>query len=310
MARKSGRAKAEPPVALGDEEVRLRLLERIRGQDAAATVAAILKGLDKTLGRSKADLIGLLEGLHASGEIHRHGTPKTPKYHHESPAAMIGRSIVAAASGPTGMTWADLKKRPVLKKDIKLVPARQGEAIRDELVREGRIYLWPRTTPKGAERFSTSPPDPVEYLGPLLDQFRGQLKALAGRFPAGLVTADRLERAAGQALLKLGEARPVDPGPPGSAGDPALQILDAMRRADPATSSGAPITFDRLRPLLAGPLAGKAAFDEAVLRLGMQGLVSLHRHDFPAGQSEAEREQMVPDGRGGYYVTISRRAAP
>ena len=89
---------------------------------------------------------------------------------------------------------------------------------------------------------------------------------------------------------------------------PSRQILEAMRKADLATSSGAPITFDRLRPHLTGPLADKDTFDKAVLQMGRDGLVSLHRHDFPAGQSEEAVRQMVPDGQGGQYFTISRRS--
>lgn len=306
MARKASQAKAKPPVTLSDDEVRSRLLDLVRNQDAPATVATILKGQDKALGRPRAELVGKLETLHGSGAIHRYGTAKTPKYHHEAPSAIVGRSIVVAAgAGP--MSWADLKKRPVLKADARLVPARELDAIRDELVQAGKIHRWPRPTPKGIERFATSPPDPTEYLGPLLSQFREQLKALAERLNSRRATADRLERAAGRVLLRLGEAALEFEGDLAPVNGPS--ILNAMSQADPATSTGAPITFDRLRPLLDGLLPSKPAFDAAVLELGKQGLVSLHRHDFPHGLSEAEREQMVPDGKGGYYFTISRRAS-
>lgn len=313
MAKKSSRAKAkaEPAVVRTDAEVRDDLLGLVRKLEAPATVAAILKGQAKALGRPQAELAGLLQTLHASGAIHRYGTAKTPKYYQEPPEAIVGRSIVAAASGVGPMSWAELKKRPVLKPDVKLVSASALNAIRDDLVRAGRIHRWPKLGTKGVERFSTAPPDPSEYLGPLLDRFREQLKALAETFGSDRVTVDRLERAAGRVLLKLGETAQEFEVSGGPATPPPIddgqQILDAMRQADPATSTGAPIALDRLRPLMNGRLGSKSAFDEAVLDLARRGLVSLHRHDFPKGQTEAERDRMVPDGQGGFYVTISRR---
>lgn len=310
MAKKASRAKAKEPVVLTAAEIQAGLLGRVHQQDRPSTPATIVKGQEKALGQTRAELLEHLETLCKSGAIHRYGTAKSPKLFHEPPQEFLGRAIVGAAAAGPG-TWTELKGRRVLKTDAKLVPAKQLEVIRDGLVKAARIYCWPKIEKRGQDRFSTSPPDPTDYLEPLLKEFRKQLSELAGRLNSDSAAVDRLERAAGRVLLRLGEKASGsitidDPSPDSS--DPGRQVLDAMRRADPATSTGAPITFDRIRPLMVGRLSSKAAFDAAVLRLGKEGLVSLHRHDFPSGQSANDREQMVPDGRGGYYFTISRRA--
>jgi len=48
----------------------------------------------------------------------------------------------------------------------------------------------------------------------------------------------------------------------------------------------------------------KKDFDRAVLSLASQGKVALHHHDFPTSLSQAEREALVQDERGTYYVGV------
>ena len=51
----------------------------------------------------------------------------------------------------------------------------------------------------------------------------------------------------------------------------------------------------------------KAHFDAAVLDLSRQGRVSLHRHDYPASLTPQERDELVTDGAGTYYVGLALR---
>jgi hypothetical protein len=51
----------------------------------------------------------------------------------------------------------------------------------------------------------------------------------------------------------------------------------------------------------------KQLFDRAVLELARQGRLSLHRHDFPSSLSPAERDELVTDGAGAYYVGMALR---
>jgi hypothetical protein len=51
----------------------------------------------------------------------------------------------------------------------------------------------------------------------------------------------------------------------------------------------------------------KPQFDDLALRLAREGRVSLHRHDFPASLSPQEREELITDGQGNYYIGLALR---
>jgi hypothetical protein len=63
----------------------------------------------------------------------------------------------------------------------------------------------------------------------------------------------------------------------------------------------------QLREDLGLSAADKPAFDKAVLSLYRQRRVYLDRHDYPQGLSAVERDGLVPDGLGTYFVLICLR---
>jgi DNA-binding HxlR family transcriptional regulator len=89
--------------------------------------------------------------------------------------------------------------------------------------------------------------------------------------------------------------------------DLAERILERMSHVNPAAANGALISLRDLRRSMDFQGLDKPAFDRAVLRLADQGRVALHRHDYPWSLSDEEKAEMVPDGRGGYYVGIAQR---
>lgn len=76
-------------------------------------------------------------------------------------------------------------------------------------------------------------------------------------------------------------------------------IINVMLEIEPAASQQAPVGIPELRQTLNMP---KKDFDQAILRLARQGKIFLNRHIHPAQMSAAEREQMVSDEQGNYYV--------
>jgi hypothetical protein len=54
----------------------------------------------------------------------------------------------------------------------------------------------------------------------------------------------------------------------------------------------------------------KSAFDKVILSLALQGKVALHHHDFPSSLSPQEREELVRDEQGTYYVGIVPKESP
>ncbi|MEW6263354.1 MAG: hypothetical protein AB1641_09770 [Thermodesulfobacteriota bacterium] len=79
------------------------------------------------------------------------------------------------------------------------------------------------------------------------------------------------------------------------------RIIEGMVRVEPKARTRALVSIRDLRQIAYLP---KPIFDAAVLDLAAQGVVVLHYHDFPASLSDQEREALVQDSRGTYYVGI------
>jgi quercetin dioxygenase-like cupin family protein len=68
-------------------------------------------------------------------------------------------------------------------------------------------------------------------------------------------------------------------------------MLDAIRDLDPGAWRGALVSVQELRREF--PRVSKQEFDASVLDLARQGVLSLHRHDYPASLSVAELAGLV-----------------
>jgi hypothetical protein len=80
-----------------------------------------------------------------------------------------------------------------------------------------------------------------------------------------------------------------------------------MKRLEPQVTQGALVYIPHVRQGLAGRFSEKTAFDRAVLALAAQRRVQVQTHPVPSQLTEAEREAMVPNGTGGYYIAIGLR---
>lgn len=80
-----------------------------------------------------------------------------------------------------------------------------------------------------------------------------------------------------------------------------------MKRIEPRAESGALVTAHALRQ--AAQLS-KSDFDALALQLAQQGKIALHEHDFASSLSAEERESLVTDGQGRYYVGMALRSSP
>lgn len=81
-------------------------------------------------------------------------------------------------------------------------------------------------------------------------------------------------------------------------------LVTLMRTLDPCANRGALLGCRDVRR--AAGLPYKAAFDALTLMAARDGLVSLHRHDAPSWLTQAERDEMVTDGRE-FYVGMAIR---
>lgn len=85
---------------------------------------------------------------------------------------------------------------------------------------------------------------------------------------------------------------------------PAVDLFELMDSIEPGARRGALVAARDLRRV-AG--LAKEAFDVEALRLSRTGTLSLHRHDYPASLTPAEREELVTDGNGTFYVGMAIR---
>src|SRR5205823_4239405 len=152
------------------------------------------------------------------------------------------------------------------------------------------------------KRLSTRPPDPRDYL-------EDALKLIYRNLDEEGVSRAEVDAAA-RAMFELTPAAPAEPkpapapvslGPEPREADLGQAILDMMK-IEPAAANGALVSLRDLRRRMDFQVTDKGAFNAAVLRLADEGRISLHRHDYPASLSAEEQAELVPDGRGSYYI--------
>ena len=103
--------------------------------------------------------------------------------------------------------------------------------------------------------------------------------------------------------LPTSENAPSQPTSPG-IGD--LDLLMLMRQIEPGAERGALVTAKK-ELLRRAANFDKLQFDQTVLGLARQGRLMLHRHDHASGLSPSERDELVTDGAGTYYVGMALR---
>jgi hypothetical protein len=197
-----------------------------------------------------------------------------------------------------------LTQGPLTEKELvgwvrKRLPGYQVRHLKEHISYLKEVQVHPRYG-KVKTRYSLTPPEPGPYLGKaaqeiiavqrLLAPFHVSLEAVhdaMGR-ELGLEPETKTsirERLQGERLSR--DAEPL--------------ILEGITRLQSPGQTRALVSIRELRRSMNLP---KKDFDRAVLCLASRGKVALHHHDFPTSLSEAEREALVQDERGTYYVGI------
>lgn len=215
--------------------------------------------------------------------------PSPPSPEELAPAKIL--ELLERASPPA----AELKKR--VRATVAGLTAAAYEAAIDELVRAKRIYARRGRDKQGkpkktVERYVLGAPSPADFLEPVL---RAWEKAKAEAAHAGVD-----EQALAGALaseLKLGP-------PPAPAVDERDSVLRGLRELVDREGAGSLIAMRKLRAAVSLP---KARFDAVLLELYASDAVILHHHDHVSSLSAAERESLVVDEHGNYYVGVALR---
>lgn len=296
------RSAASPP----SPEAREHLYNLIRTAAEPLTASQLAKLLVAPHKLSEIKLVPILEEFVAASRLHAFA-PKTakgkPRYW-DRDAGELGRSLIAAALDKKGaQSQADLRKAAKQLTDAAFQAAFQT------LTDSHALFEHPPLPKKKSTLFGSRPPSPEPYLRDL----GLQLTKVVVQLTAAGVPGEELRRA----LVQLVEATGVPFGARVTASasvsardgelprrELGVDLVSLMRSIEPAADNGALVAARELRRVAQ---LDKPHFDRAVLDLARQGRVMLHRHDFAGGLSAAERDELVTDGAGTYYVGMALR---
>jgi hypothetical protein len=273
---------AQSPQFLAElDELTSKILARSPG---GLTANRVRLGLPRSHRVPLAVLTKRLETLVQEGRLHTW----TPPAGRPRPPATV-YSTVALDHWITDQVIQELTTRPSTQAELKQrIPGPLRALLREILGRllvEKRVFQHPPV--KGRRFLSLEPPDAAQALSRELTRLFDKARRLGFS----------LEDVA--AALRRFTTRHVE--------DEDV-ILDAMVNLKPASARGALVYLPDLRRRLQDRFRNKQEFDRAILSLAEKGRVQLQSHSLPASLNEVEREAMIDNGRGSYYMAIGIRA--
>lgn len=280
---------------------RAAVLEAVQRAEGPLTAKELSGQLVAPLKMAEAALTTMLKEYVEAGTLH--AIPKAtakgkPRYWNRD-ALEFGRLAVLKALADKGpQTQAELKK------GAKGLTATQFEQLFQSLLHSRAITPHPPLGKPAKALFGSRPPAPERYL----KDVGVQLTKVIAQLTAANVPREEVRRALvqlieaagipfGSTTAPRGETTPAEPA---SSAD----LIALMTRIEPGAERGALVTAGDLRR---AARLDKSQFDRAVLDLARQGRLSLHRHDYAASLGPAERDELVTDGAGTYYVGMALR---
>lgn len=281
----SPRTKRAPPVI--PPETRPAILRLIREASEPVKAAALIKSAGLAKGITAKALQAFLDEDLGAGAIFNWGSNATPAYWRSDRQTQARERLLSIAAKEL-VTDKELIGRAAIGPPK--LPAGAIKDARAKLASEQRLSLL--TSPPGSKTkvvVDTQHPEP--YLEAEIARL---LQSFGRERPASRIRALISDEPAAEAQVATATVQEV-----------AEKMFDAMNRI--AFSPGTTVTFYRLRQQPELAHVTKAVFDEAALLLQRErkALLSLHGHA-PALPAD-EREKLVTDGLGTYYVSIYAR---
>jgi hypothetical protein len=276
-------------------------VETVQQADAPHTAREVLRRLELPIKLTEVDLSQILDEAAVAGKLHAI-PPATargkPRYWNRDALTYARFAILKALNEKGPLSESALKKAAKGFSDA------QVRQMIDAALAAGELWRHPPLGKSKKELIGRQPPAPELYLreaGVELTRIVAQLRAAGVRH-------EELRRA----LVQVVEATGVSFGSAASAGQTlkdsprtgSVDLVAIMRRIEPGADRGALVGSRDLRRVAK---LDKPLFDRAVLELARQGRVSLHRHDYATSLTAAERDELVTDGAGTYYVGVALR---
>ena len=287
-----------PQKKFWDRNPRLVLPELIlsfMAKSVVATSSKIKASLKLPLEMVEAALNELVD----TGKLYLWRPGKTPYFCLSEPRKTALETILnALAAGP-------LTEKELVASVRKRLPGYQVMDLKEHLSYSKQAYEYPKYG-KVKIRYGLQPPEPGPYLGKAMQEITALQRLLA---PFRI----SLEAIYGALGRELGLARetgePSKELPKGEIALPDAEplLLRAITRLQPFGQRRALVSIRELRRSMG---LAKSVFDRVVLSLALQGKVALHHHDFPSSLSPEERDELVRDEQGTYYVGIVPKESP
>lgn len=266
------------------------LIVSFMAKSVVASASKIKTGLKLPLEIIEPALSELLD----AGRLYRWQPGKTPYFCLTEPRKTALEAILnALAAGP--LTEKDLIIGWVRKK----LPGYQARHLKEHLSYSDQVYEYPKYG-MVKSRYGLEPPEP----GPYLSKAVQDITAVHDLLAPCQVSLEGIYEALGRELDLEPMARA--PSPERSPDERTSReaqplILEGITRLQPLGQRRALVSIRDLRRSVS---LKKSVFDRAVLSLALQGKVALHHHDFPSSLSPDEREELVRDEQGTFYVGI------
>lgn len=291
----------------------LAVVKKIVDQsDRPLNVDEILKDIPRLYQLNPQALALLLREESAAGTFHRWpGRPGSSKerFWHQEETSYFRNRLLAA-----------LSRKDEMKSDLLTKLAREAvpcfktrlesnvNTILAALVKEKTVFEIPAWGRKRNSRYAVHPPDLTEYLNKVRKEFDDTFKKLK-KYGIGM---DQLFSAFQCSLpLPVRDESPCQPAVPEAPAQPPPEpeitdallnrIIQTILHIEPSAVRQAPVWIPDLRQAMDLP---KSTFDRSILMLSRQGKVFLNRHAHPAQLDDTQREAMIPDGQGNYFVVM------
>ena len=163
----------------------------------------------------------------------------------------------------------------------------------EPLIKSGIIKWHP---PVKGKRLGLQDPDPADFLSVEIKKLFEKSEKLGFQGEAVLQAVQKFSKLGGskkQIPLLSEEVEKV--------------IFKAMKTLKPAATQGALVYIPDLRRELREYFPDKESFDRAILNLAKLEKVQLQSHSLPAELTEEQRQAMIENQRGSYFMAIGIR---
>lgn len=291
-----------------DRDLRAAGLVAVRDLVCSAAVPLSAKDIKKlwkcSFKLTDTELLALLRELLADGTIF-----EIPGKSVAGGVRYWGRDVLQFAGANV---LEELRQRGTLptaklRASVKWLDDVRYAELLDRLAAQNLIFRHPAMKAgKSAQLlWGIAPPSPEPWLKPI----REQLCEVVRQLRAASVSATDLRRAAVDMLESAGISLGATTGSTAASAAaavsvPSVDLVRLMRQLDAGADRGALVTARVLRGAAGLP---KKQFDELALQLSRAGRIVLHRHDFASSLSVVERDELVTDGEGQYFVGMALR---